>query len=46
MFSVTATGNPAPTYQWNLNGTPVAGATGASYTISNVKAAATVPNTP
>jgi len=31
-FTVTASGNPAPTYQWNLNGTAIAGATGASYT--------------
>jgi|GEM_PF-1024816 len=37
-FSVTATGTPAPSYQWmqSVNGgayTPVSGATGASYTI-------------
>ena len=31
-FTVTATGNPAPTYQWNLGGTAIAGATSASYT--------------
>jgi DNA-binding beta-propeller fold protein YncE len=37
MFSVTAAGTPAPTYQWNLSGTSIAGATGASYTISNVQ---------
>ena len=37
MFSVTATGNPAPTYQWKQNGTNIAGATGSSYSISNVQ---------
>ncbi|MGA2889654.1 MAG: immunoglobulin domain-containing protein [Terracidiphilus sp.] len=31
-FSVTATGNPAPTYQWSKNGTAIVGATAASYT--------------
>lgn len=31
-FSVTATGAPAPTYQWLRNGAPIAGATAASYT--------------
>lgn len=31
-FSVTATGNPAPTYQWRKGGAPIAGATSASYT--------------
>lgn len=30
-FNVAATGNPAPTYQWRLNGTNIAGATGTSY---------------
>ncbi len=30
-FSVEAVGAPAPTYQWYLNGTPVAGATGAAF---------------
>lgn len=33
VFSVQASGNPAPTYQWNLNGNPVQGQTQATYTI-------------
>lgn len=36
-FSVTANGNPAPTYQWRRNGTPISGATATSYSISNVQ---------
>lgn len=36
-FSVTATGIPAPTYQWRFNGTNLAGATGTSYTRTNVQ---------
>jgi len=31
-FTVAATGNPTPTYQWNLNDLPIQGATSASYT--------------
>ncbi len=31
-FSVTASGNPAPAYQWQKNGVAIAGATAASYT--------------
>lgn len=31
-FSVTATGNPAPSYQWRENGVNIAGATSSSYT--------------
>ena len=31
-FSVTATGNPAPTYQWQKGGVNIAGATGSTYT--------------
>jgi len=36
-FSVTATGNPAPTYQWRKNGTNISAATAATYAISNVQ---------
>ncbi len=32
-FSVTATGNPAPAYQWRKNGNPISGANSASYTM-------------
>ncbi|MBW8865141.1 MAG: immunoglobulin domain-containing protein, partial [Verrucomicrobia bacterium] len=35
-FNATATGNPAPTYQWQLNGSNILGATGSSYTIPAV----------
>jgi len=35
-FSVTAFGNPAPTYLWRKNGTGIGGATSASFTISPV----------
>jgi hypothetical protein len=31
-FLVLATGSPTPTYQWRRNGSPIAGATSASYT--------------
>ena len=34
-FAVTASGNPTPTYQWQLNGVNITGATSASYTIAN-----------
>ncbi len=33
VFSVTATGMPAPTYQWYFNGTNIANATESNYTI-------------
>ena len=35
-FTVTASGNPAPTYQWQKGGVNIAGATGATYTIASV----------
>jgi large repetitive protein len=34
-FTVIASGTPAPTYQWNKNGSAISGATGASYTIAS-----------
>lgn len=40
-LSVTATGTPAPTYQWKKNGAAISGATGASYTLTGVTAADT-----
>jgi hypothetical protein len=36
-FDVVATGNPAPSFQWLLNGTPVPDATNASLVIDNVQ---------
>ena len=38
-FVVVATASPAPTYQWRLNGSAIAGATAASYGIGSVQAA-------
>lgn len=38
-FSVTATGNPLPTYQWRRNSAPLAGATSATLTLTNVTTA-------
>jgi hypothetical protein len=38
-FSVIVTGTARITYQWLLNGTPIAGATGASYTFPAAKLA-------
>jgi glucose/arabinose dehydrogenase len=35
VFNVTAGGEPAPTYQWTLNGAPIAGATNAILVVSN-----------
>jgi MYXO-CTERM domain-containing protein len=40
-FSVTATGRPAPTYQWNFNGTAISGATSATLSLSNVQSSST-----
>jgi sugar lactone lactonase YvrE len=37
-FSVTASGSPAPTYQWYNTGVMVGGATSATLTLSNVQA--------
>lgn len=38
-FSITATGSPAPTYQWRKNGTNLSGATQAVFTVSPVATA-------
>lgn len=40
-FAVTATGIPAPVFQWRRNGTNLAGATNTSLTISNAQPADT-----
>jgi len=36
-FSVTASGRPAVTYQWYFGGAAISGATGSSYSLSNVQ---------
>jgi hypothetical protein len=36
-FSVTASGRPGVTYQWNFNGTAINGATNSSYSLSNAQ---------
>jgi uncharacterized repeat protein (TIGR03806 family) len=36
-FTVVAAGVPAPTYQWRKDGSPITGATSASYTINNAQ---------
>jgi len=36
-FSVIATGDPAPTYQWFRNNQIIVGATGETYTLGSVK---------
>jgi glucose/arabinose dehydrogenase len=41
VFNVTAGGEPAPTYQWLLNGGPIAGATSATLLIPDATAANT-----
>jgi hypothetical protein len=38
-LSVTATGNPVPTYQWSFNNSPISGATNSQYQISNAQQA-------
>lgn len=38
-FSVTATGKPAPTYQWTFNGAAINGATGTMLSLINVQPA-------
>jgi hypothetical protein len=36
-FTVAATGNPTPTYQWKKNGAVITGATAATYTIASAQ---------
>jgi len=36
-FTVTATGTPAPTYQWRFNGTNIVGATATTFTRTNTQ---------
>jgi len=38
-FTVVATGTPTPTYQWQLNGVAIAGATNSSYTVQQASVA-------
>jgi hypothetical protein len=40
VFNAAATGTPAPTYQWKLNGTPIAGATSARLVLNSAAAGA------
>jgi len=40
-FTVGATGVPAVAYQWSKNGSPISGATGATYSIGSVSSADT-----
>jgi hypothetical protein len=37
LFSVTATGHPALTYQWYFNGTAINGATASSYSLASAQ---------
>lgn len=39
-FCVTASGSPAPVYQWRFNGAPLAGATSSCLTLTNAQPAA------
>jgi hypothetical protein len=39
-FSVVVTGTPTPTLQWRKDGVNIAGATGTSYTLTNIQSAA------
>lgn len=36
-FTVAATGNPTPQYQWRFNGTPLTGKTGATLVVANAQ---------
>jgi sugar lactone lactonase YvrE len=36
-FSVGASGNPAPTFQWYFNQVAISGATGSSYSVANIQ---------
>jgi hypothetical protein len=36
-FSITAAGTPTPTYQWNFNGSAIAGATSSSFSITSAQ---------
>ena len=36
-LTAAASGNPAPTYQWRINGANIPGATSATFTLSNVQ---------
>lgn len=39
VFTVAATGSPAPTFQWRKDGSPLSGQTGATLTLTNVQPA-------
>ena len=39
LFTVTATGGPAPTYQWSFNGAPITGATSSTLSINDAQSA-------
>lgn len=38
-FGVAAVGTPAPSFQWNFNGLPISGATGAAYSLAAAQVA-------